>query len=165
MLTAAERRAALDARLEKSYGTFDGMIISSRQGADGAANSAGSKVMGAAGGGKGEQGEGSGAGGNGQNSPVLASAKTSGIGGGGGGGGTANGTGGNGTLPNAPAIAHTGEYTGQAQAAYPAPADIPSGNDDDVVARQLREAATHEPDADLREKLWTEYRKYTGLSK
>ncbi len=40
------------------------------------------------------------------------------------------------------------------------PADIPSGDDDDVVARQLREAAQKESDPVLREKLWDEYRKY-----
>jgi hypothetical protein len=35
--------------------------------------------------------------------------------------------------------------------------------DDDVVARQLREAAMREPDPIIRERLWNEYRKYTGL--
>ncbi|MAA74589.1 MAG: hypothetical protein CMN28_07775 [Salinisphaeraceae bacterium] len=42
----------------------------------------------------------------------------------------------------------------------PPPADIPSGQDDDVVARQLREAAENETDPELREKLWEEYRAY-----
>ena len=42
----------------------------------------------------------------------------------------------------------------------PPPVDIPSGEDDDVVARQLREAAQKERDPVLREKLWDEYRKY-----
>jgi hypothetical protein len=40
------------------------------------------------------------------------------------------------------------------------PADIPDGSDDDIVARQLREAAESEQDPELREKLWEEYRKY-----
>ena len=40
------------------------------------------------------------------------------------------------------------------------PEDIPSGDDDDVVARQIREAAMREKDPKLREKLWDEYRKY-----
>lgn len=40
------------------------------------------------------------------------------------------------------------------------PEDIPDGSDDDVVARQLREAAENEADPVLREKLWAEYRKY-----
>ena len=48
-------------------------------------------------------------------------------------------------------------------AKYPPPADIPSGNDDDVVARQLREAAMREADPAVREKLWAEYRKYKGI--
>lgn len=34
--------------------------------------------------------------------------------------------------------------------------------DDDVVARQLREAAERETDPELREKLWEEYRRYKG---
>ena len=49
-------------------------------------------------------------------------------------------------------------------AKYPAPPDIPNGNDDDVVARQLREAAMREPDPAIREKLWAEYRKYKGIA-
>lgn len=36
------------------------------------------------------------------------------------------------------------------------------GVDDDVVARQLREAAEKESDPTLKEKLWAEYRKYKG---
>jgi len=40
------------------------------------------------------------------------------------------------------------------------PADIPDGSDDDVVARQLREAAEQERDPELQKKLWDEYRKY-----
>lgn len=42
------------------------------------------------------------------------------------------------------------------------PADIPDARDDDIIARQLREAATNEPDPELREKLWEEYRRYKG---
>ena len=38
-------------------------------------------------------------------------------------------------------------------------------DDDDVVARQIREAAMKEKDPELREKLWDEYRKYTGSVK
>ena len=47
---------------------------------------------------------------------------------------------------------------------HPPPPDIPNGNDDDVVARQLREAAMREPDPAIREKLWAEYRKYKGIA-
>ncbi len=40
------------------------------------------------------------------------------------------------------------------------PPGIPVGSDDDVVARQLREAAEKEVDPELRKKLWEEYKKY-----
>lgn len=38
--------------------------------------------------------------------------------------------------------------------------DIPDGRDDDVVARQLREAAMREQDPELRRRLWEEYKRY-----
>ena len=40
------------------------------------------------------------------------------------------------------------------------PENIPDGSDDDVVARQLREAAEKETDPELKTKLWEEYRRY-----
>lgn len=40
------------------------------------------------------------------------------------------------------------------------PSDVGDGSDDDIVARQLREAAMAEDDPELREKLWEEYRRY-----
>lgn len=42
------------------------------------------------------------------------------------------------------------------------PDDIPDGGDDDVIARQIREAAEKETDSELRKKLWQEYRRYKG---
>ena len=54
----------------------------------------------------------------------------------------------------------TEERKNQGTHSTPPPADIPSGDDDDVVARQLREAAQKERDPVLRDKLWDEYRKY-----
>ena len=45
------------------------------------------------------------------------------------------------------------------------PADVGDGSDDDIVARQLREAAVNEDDPELREKLWDEYRAYKSGSK
>ncbi len=42
------------------------------------------------------------------------------------------------------------------------PDDIPDAKDDDIIARQLREAAMQETDPELREKLWEEYRRYKG---
>jgi hypothetical protein len=43
------------------------------------------------------------------------------------------------------------------------PEDIAITVDDDIIARQLREAALAEQDPELRERLWEEYRKYTQL--
>ncbi len=43
------------------------------------------------------------------------------------------------------------------------PDDIPVIVNDDIIARQLREAALAEEDPELRERLWVEYRKYRGL--
>jgi len=40
------------------------------------------------------------------------------------------------------------------------PPGTPDGSDDDIVARQLREAAESETDPELRERLWEEYRAY-----
>ncbi len=45
-----------------------------------------------------------------------------------------------------------------------APKDIPDGRNDDVVARQLREAAEKESDPELKRKLWDEYRRYKSGS-
>ncbi|MGD9602429.1 MAG: hypothetical protein AB7O21_13625 [Gammaproteobacteria bacterium] len=39
---------------------------------------------------------------------------------------------------------------------------LPEGSDDDIVARQLREAAERETDPVLKKKLWEEYRNYKG---
>lgn len=43
------------------------------------------------------------------------------------------------------------------------PVRVEGAEDDDIVARQLREAAERETDPVLREKLWAEYRNYKGL--
>jgi hypothetical protein len=40
------------------------------------------------------------------------------------------------------------------------PPDVGDGSNDDIVARQLREAAMEEDDPKLRERLWEEYRVY-----
>ena len=44
------------------------------------------------------------------------------------------------------------------------PKDIPDAKDDDVVARQLREAAMAESDPDLRQALWDDYKRYKSGS-
>jgi hypothetical protein len=146
------RAAVLDRRLEESFGVFDGMIIAEREKAQSEADAAGSSVMGTGGEGDGEGGEGAEGGvfGGAPEGTILVA------------GGPQGSTGG-GIMPNG-APAREGEFSHTDQPAYPIPEDIPNGDDDDVVARQLREAAMSEPDPELREKLWDEYRKYTGLS-
>ena len=42
---------------------------------------------------------------------------------------------------------------------------LPPPQDDDIVARQLREAAEKETDPELKKKLWEEYWKYKGVKK
>ena len=52
------------------------------------------------------------------------------------------------------------------RSAYGAPGGkLPPLQDDDIVARQLREAAEKETDPELKKKLWEEYWKYKGVKK
>jgi hypothetical protein len=51
----------------------------------------------------------------------------------------------------------------QQEVAKRTPDDIEALIDDDIVAKQLREAALVEEDPELRERLWDEYRKYKGM--
>jgi len=43
------------------------------------------------------------------------------------------------------------------------PEDIPSANNDDAIASQIRLAAETEQDPEIKKKLWNEYRKYKGM--
>ena len=144
-LTPAEQVAILDGQLEKGTGEFDAMILEEQAQQRQASRSSpgGSATEHQSGSGGGSYGSGS------ESGDGVASANASGRGSYGGGiGGVGRST----EVPrNTPK--------------YPPPDDIPDGNDDDVVARQLREAAMREPDPAVREKLWDEYRKYKGISK
>lgn len=104
--------------------------------------------MGGGGNASGAGGSGSDGNGNGDNPVVIASAPQS--------------TSGAGRMPDL-GRTRQGDFENSNQDNFPAPADIPGGNGDDVVAQQLREAAMNEPDPELRERLWNEYRTYTGL--
>ncbi len=44
----------------------------------------------------------------------------------------------------------------------PVPEDVGDGRNDDIVLRQIREAALNEKDSVLRERLWEEYRRIRG---
>ncbi|MDH4029829.1 MAG: hypothetical protein OEU49_03160, partial [Chromatiales bacterium] len=86
----------------------------------------------------------------------------------GGGGGYPDdaGGGGGGEFPQQQPSTGAGESTRPSNTSGPGgvggsvPEDVGDGRDDDIVARQLREAAQKEPDPELREKLWEEYRAY-----
>lgn len=142
-MTAAERRAALDERLNEGFAEFDGMILGERERVQAQADEAGSDVM------SGNGGSGSGGEDGRSSGPLIIASAPEGSTGGG-------------IMPDGNA-SREGDFSNQQEALYPVPDDIPSGNNDDVVARQLREAAMREPDPELREKLWDEYRAYTGI--
>jgi hypothetical protein len=145
-MTTEEAVGQMDAQLEASLAVFDGMILTERKAAQtiGGGNGAGM--------GGDEDGESvgdiaasegplfeeadlseSGAGGDDATVPEMPT----------------EGTGGNNTIAGAPGTGHGN-----------VPPDLVDGSDDDIVARQIREAAMKETDPELREKLWDEYRKY-----
>jgi len=143
-LTPAEQVAILDAQLEQGAGDFDAIILKTEAEQRQAAREQAARQPPVTGGGM----AGSGSAGEGNSPYGEGMADAGGYSTGGGLGGASSGGG----MP-------------RNTAKYPAPADIPSGNDDDIVARQLREAAMREPDPAVREKLWDEYRKYQGIEK
>lgn len=139
-MTASEQAQVLDEKLRRGYEVFDGLILDERQRTQREVERQPGGLPG---------------------SGDIASA-----------GGSANAglpqtmpTGGGGQQSGIPGSSIPSAASSQASSeTFPPPEDIPSGRDDDVVARQLREAAMREPDPELREALWDEYRKYTGIS-
>jgi len=140
-MTAAERAQVLDDRLQRGYEVFDGIILGERERAQAEINA--NPTPGGPGG---AASQASGGGGQQSSQPQTLP-----------GGDIQSGSTQAGGLP-------ASSSSSPAPETFPAPEDIPSGRDDDVVARQLREAAMREPDPELREALWEEYRRYTGLS-
>lgn len=55
---------------------------------------------------------------------------------------------------------HVGSAGSGAGHVTPDARDVPDQQDDDIVARQLREQAEQETDPELKERLWDEYRRY-----
>ena len=82
-------------------------------------------------------------------------------------GGSATGTGGTTTIGEGagsgegagPPVEEGGAEQSDSRSSQPGKVELETG-DDDVVARQLREAAEKETDPELKKKLWEEYRKY-----
>jgi hypothetical protein len=144
-----EATSALDAELETGLGAFDQRLLREQERVKAEAPKTAASGAGGGGGGAGHPGAaGSGAGGE-----AGAAAGQRGAS-----GAEPAGAGESGReRARTTAAGPSGEGTG---VLAPPPPDIPDGSDDDVVARQLREAAQSEPDPELREKLWDEYRKY-----
>ncbi len=149
--TLDEQLAALDAELMSGLGDFDEMLLreqdrvrakapmSDAGGAGGGGDGAGSGD----GSGKGDAGAGEGSEGESAKSGEGTEASQ----------GTGGANAGMGGRESGSRAQRDGQRRG-------VPGNIPNGDDDDVVARQLREAAEKETSPELKAKLWEEYRKY-----
>ncbi|HZW59969.1 MAG TPA: hypothetical protein VFE85_06730, partial [Woeseiaceae bacterium] len=133
--TDAERKARLEGELEKSVGGFDEVLAEE------------------------------------QEEISTVSRDTGGFGGSGSGGGGPVGLGkqagvrGSGEVAQAPPERRPPSLEGMSDEEIEArtPDDIPTLVSEDIVAKQLREAALAEDDPELRERLWDEYRRYNQL--
>ena len=155
--TAEEQVEALDAMLMAGLGEYDERLLREQERikADAPSNDSGS------GGGAGSGGEGDGDGSGGEDGGEGDSEGDAGSDGRNSGGtaGTNPQSGQTGGQPAGGPV-DSSRGSGERGNDRDQPADIPDGSDDDVVARQLREAAEQETDPELKEKLWEEYRRY-----
>ncbi len=156
--TPGEQRAGLDRELEESLSEFDGMLLREQETLEERRQDIAAAEAAAAAG----SGGGSGSGAFGGGASGAASS------GGGDAGGEPPGEGGaaSGASPDAPGGEEQGgssagsSQSGEAAPRDRIPPDISDGADDDIIARQLREAAMAEDDPELRARLWQEYRDY-----
>lgn len=153
--TLSEKTGVLDAELMAGLGDFDEMLLREQERVKATAPRTDAGGGSGAGGGGGSGGGGSsgsgaagGAGDEGDELSASGSATAQQTGGGSGSGATRKG-----------GAATPGSWN-QPATSGSAPDDIPDGSDDDIVARQLREAAEKETDPELKKKLWEEYRRY-----
>lgn len=151
--TAEEQVEALDAMLMAGLGEYDERLLREQERikADAPSNDSGS----GGGAGSGGEGDGDGSGGEGDSEGDAGSDGRNS-------GGTAGTNPQSGQTGGQPAGGPVDSSRGSGERGNDRdqPADIPDGSDDDVVARQLREAAEQETDPELKEKLWEEYRRY-----
>jgi hypothetical protein len=169
-MTQNERTAQIDRQFDISFGVFDGAIRDEQATIAGQRGGRGSGAGGREG--AGSEGANGGAGGDSQGGGAEGSGNGSGRDGSGNGEGNREGNGQNGNGSGQSGQGQQGQGNGQGggggygggagggSGPNTVPADIPDGSDDDVVARQLREAAMNETDPELRERLWQEYRNY-----
>ena len=157
----------LDERLDESLGDFDETVLSgtevpNEQGVDildpvgtgDSANASDQPIFE-----EGDLDEGDSMGGMGENTEVAQRAEAGGASssGGGGGGAAPSGAAGSGSATGS-GSGSQGAVTG-VEDIIPVPEDVGDGRNDDIVLRQIRDAATHEKDPVLRERLWDEYRR------
>ena len=167
--TRGERAVDLDQELSAALSEFDEMLLREQEQVKAARPVTAAAMAGADGGadgGEAADGDGRRAGddqGRGTNGKARGAAATSadgetaGTGERGTAGPVASSTGDGGDVPRS---GRMGSQNEQQAAVRGRPPDVPDGRDDDVVARQLREAAEKETDPELQAKLWEEYRKY-----
>lgn len=169
--TRAEETATLDGELESALGDFDEMLLREQERVKAATPPTEAAASGAGGGSSGgaDGGAGSGSQTGAATQAGLGPARwedaagedgTGKMAGGTGEEGSTTGPAGSGSGGEGATVGQGGAGGKQEQVAQGVPPDIPDGSDDDVVARQLREAAEKETDPELRKKLWEEYRKY-----
>ena len=159
-MTAEDKRAQIDRRFDETFAVFDERmrkeqetISQERAARGGGSGSAGGAAAGEeSGDGQSSEGEGSGEEGDGMPGEGPAGESGDSAGSGESSGGRSGEQGGGGGVGGGGPLGGSGPNT--------VPADIPDGRDDDIVARQLREAAMKETDPELRERLWEEYRQY-----
>jgi hypothetical protein len=146
--TAAERKQGLDRQLDNSITEVDAMLLREQEVLAAQRESGGGGASGGGGGGAGSGADGSDTAGGAQGRS-----------------GPDNTTGGSPDSPAGEAVqtaagAPEGDRANPSDDGAIVPPDVGDGRDDDIVARQLREAAQKEKDPELREKLWQEYRDY-----
>jgi uncharacterized membrane protein YgcG len=165
--TQAEKTASMDKQLFAALADFDELLlkeeekVSARvpsQRESGSAGQNGTNGSGGSSGGTGTSGDGSGD----QDGSGMTSADT-------GDSGSSAAEGENTAQPGTASGAQSSAGAGDANidhSRYGAPGGkLPPPQDDDIVARQLREAAEKETDPELKKKLWEEYWKYKGVKK
>jgi len=144
----ADRKARLEKTLDESVGGFDEVLAEEQREI--------STV------GRNTEGFGGQEGGAGSGRVGLGSQGSGGSGGGNGSGG-ASGEPGSVAIPPEEKQASIGGMSDE-EIKSRTPEDIPDLVSEDIVAKQLREAAISESDPDLRERLWEEYRSYNDLN-
>ncbi len=161
--TQAEKTGELNDQFLNALGNFDEMLLKEdakvasrvpRQRETGNAGTAGSGMGSGASGSAGAEGTGESSGDGVQGSDADEGSAATGT------SGTQTGKAGG---DGAPGAGGTGKRTGQTRAGVP-DGQLPPPEDDDIVARQLREAAEKETDPELKKKLWEEYWKYKGVA-